>query len=116
MSLQRDDAALRSRGVATEAVVVDVNGERQLEFTTRAGDTIRASESTKSGVEQPAVGSSVAVHYDRNDPTHVVTDTSHTARDVTLWIVAVKLVIGGAFLVAMGVRRLRRVEARGVRN
>ncbi|MET0920505.1 MAG: J domain-containing protein [Acidimicrobiia bacterium] len=116
VGLQRADADLRARGVATEAVVVEVNGARKLEFTTGAGNTIRAAESTKSGVEEPAVRSRVAIHYDRNDPTHVVADTSHLARDVTLWIVAVKLVVGGTVLVAMGVRRLRRVEAREVRN
>jgi hypothetical protein len=108
VGLQRDDADLRSRGVATEAVVVEVNGARKLEFTTRAGNTVRAAESTKSGVEQPAVGSKVAIHYDRNDPTHVVADTSHAARDVTLWIVAVKLVVGGLILAWWGSRRLRR--------
>jgi hypothetical protein len=107
VGLQRDDANLRARGVATEAVVVEVNGARKLEFTTRAGNTIRAVESTKSGVEQPAVGSKVAIHYDRADPTHVVADTSHTARDVTLWIVAVKLTVGGLILVWFGARRLR---------
>jgi hypothetical protein len=48
------------------------------------------------------------VHYDRADPTRIVADDSHTARDVTLWIVAVKFLVGGAILVGVGVRRLRR--------
>ena len=53
---------------------------------------MHATEQVKTGEEQPPVGSAVAIHYDRNDPTSIVTDDSHTGRDVTLWIVAVKLV------------------------
>jgi hypothetical protein len=108
VSLQRHDADLRKRGVAAVATVVDVGGQRRLEFTTRDGRTVRAVERTKSGEEQPAVGTRVAIHYDRNDPTSVVTDTSHTGRDVTLWIVAVKLFVGGIVLLVVGARRLRR--------
>jgi hypothetical protein len=108
VSLQRDDAALRARGVATTATVVEVNGERRLEFTTRDGRTIRAVERTKSGEQQPGVGAQVAIHYDRTDPTTIVTDAAHTGRDVTLWIVAAKLVIGGAVLCVFALRRLRR--------
>jgi hypothetical protein len=50
----------------------------------------------------------VRIHYDRGDPTTIVTDDSHTGRNVTLWIVAVKLVVGGAVLMGFGIRRLRR--------
>ena len=108
VSLQRHDSELRRRGVAAVATVVDVGGERRLEFTTRDGRRVRAVEQVKSGKEEPAVGVRVAIHYDRNDPTSITTDTSHTARDVTLWIVAVKLVVGGIVLLVVGTRRLRR--------
>ncbi len=108
VSLQRHDADLRARGVAAVATVVEVGGERRLEFTTRDGRVVRAVEQTKSGEEQPAVGARVAIHYDRNDPTSIVTDTGHTGRDITLWIVAVKLFVGGIVLLVVGARRLRR--------
>lgn len=108
-SLQRHDADLRAHGVATTAVVVPVNGERRLEFQTRDGRVVRASESVKTGEEAPPIGARIAIHYDRNDPTSIVTDESHTGRDVTLWIVAVKFVLGGSVLVWFGRRRLRRV-------
>ena len=75
---------------------VDVDGEHRLAFTTRAGQRVEAVEATKSGEQQPAVGSRVRIHYDRDDPTTIVTDVSHTGRDITLWIVAVKLIVGGA--------------------
>lgn len=108
VSLQRHDADLRSRGVAAVATVVQGNGGRLLEFTTRDGRTVRAAERTKSGEAQPSLGARVRIHYDKRDPTAIVTDESHTGRDVTLWIVAVKLVIGGAVLAGFGARRLRR--------
>jgi hypothetical protein len=107
-SLQRHDADLRANGVATTAVVVPVNGERRLEFETREGTVVRASESVKTGEEQPPLGAKVRIHYDAKDPTTIVTDESHTGRNVTLWIVAVKLVIGGGVLLGFGVRRLQR--------
>jgi hypothetical protein len=107
-SLQRHDADLRAHGVATTAVVVPIGGERKLEFETRDGTVVRTTESVKSGEEQPALGTKVRIHYDPADPSTIVTDESHTGRNVTLWIVAVKLVLGGAVLVGFGVRRLRR--------
>jgi hypothetical protein len=108
LSLQRHDADLRSNGVATVATVIQVGGERRLEFETTSGRVVRATESVKTGEEAPRLGSRVPIHYDRSDPTSIVTDDSHTGRNVTLWIVAVKLVIGGAVLFGFGVRRLRR--------
>ena len=108
VSLQHQDADLRTRGVAATAVVVDAGGQRLLEFTTRDGTLVRTQESQKTGEVAPLVGARVPIHYDRRDPTTIVTDQSHTGRDVTLWIVAVKLVVGGALLVWFGRRRLRR--------
>ena len=107
VALQRHDADLRARGVPAFATVVDVNGEHRLQFTTRDGRIVRAQEPT-TGEQQPAVGTQVRIHYDRDDPTTVVTDTSHTGRDITLWIVAIKLLVGGAILMVFGARRLRR--------
>ena len=107
-SLQRHDADLRANGVAAVATVVPVNGERRLEFETASGRVVRATESVKTGEEQPPLGSHVPIHYDRHDPTSIVTDESHTGRNVTLWIVAVKFVLGGSVLIWFGTRRLRR--------
>jgi len=108
LSLQRHDADLRARGVGAVATVVRAGAGRELEFTATGGRVVRTNESVKSGEEQPPVGTRVAIHYDRTDPTNIVTDESHVGRDVTLWIVAVKLFVGGAVLVWFGTRRLRR--------
>ena len=87
---------------------LEPGAERVLEFETRSGRVVRATESVKTGEEQPRLGTQVPIHYDRTDPSSIVTDDAHTGRNVTLWIVAVKLVIGGAVLSGFGVRRLRR--------
>jgi hypothetical protein len=107
-ALQRHDADLRAHGVAATAVVIPGGSERQLEFETRDGRVVRATEAVRSGEEAPRLGAKVRIHYDPHDPTAIVTDESHTGRNVTLWIVAVKLVLGGAVLTWFGVRRLRR--------
>ncbi|MFI5046012.1 MAG: DnaJ domain-containing protein [Acidimicrobiia bacterium] len=106
--LQQRDADLQARGVAVQAKVVEVGGRRRLQFTTRDGKVVVATESTKSGSVAPPLGSSVGIHYDRHDPSRIVADGSHVARNVTLWIVAVKFLVGGALLVWFGRRRLRR--------
>jgi hypothetical protein len=106
--LQRHDAALREDGVEATATVVEVEGERRLLFTTAAGDEIRAKEPLKSGTGRPPVGSTVDILYDRDDPTTVINNESQLARDITLWIVAIKLLIGGVVFVVVGARRLHR--------
>jgi hypothetical protein len=106
VALQRHDSDLLANGVPVRAVVVEMGGKRLFEFRTRSGETVRTQEATKSGVEQAAPGDVVHVRYDRSDPSQVVLDTSHTARNVTLWIVAVKFLAGGAFLLWFGARRL----------
>jgi hypothetical protein len=108
VALQRHDAALRADGVEATATVIAVDGERRLAFTTAEGDEIRAKEPLKSGTGRPPVGSQVEILYDRDDPTTVINDESQLARDITLWIVAVKLLVGGAIFAVVGARRLRR--------
>jgi hypothetical protein len=71
---------------------------------------VQAAESTKSGTAQPGVGEEVEIRYDRDNPSRVTVVTSHTARNVTLWIVAVKLLVAGAVLAVLGARRLRQPE------
>jgi DnaJ domain len=111
IALQRHDAALRRDGVETTAVVVEAGGgERRLEFVGPDGDLVRAPEPLKSGTGRPPVGSQVEIRYDRDDPTTVISNESQLARDITLWIVAVKLLAGGLIFVIAGAHRLRRAD------
>jgi hypothetical protein len=109
--LQRHDAELRSRGTAATATVVQVNGARRLEFTTTAGDVVRAPEPLRTGTGDARVGDRVEIRYDPDRPTQVITTEDKFARDITLWIVAVKLLVVGTFFVGWGVHRLRRTRS-----
>jgi hypothetical protein len=108
VSLQRHDADLRSRGKSATATVVLEGTDRRLQFTTTAGQTVRAPEPLRTGTGQKPVGSQVQIRYDPEHPTQVITNDDKLARDITLWIVAVKLVVVGGFFVWWGARRLRR--------
>jgi hypothetical protein len=112
VALQRHDAALRRDGVETTATVVDAGGgDRRLEFVGPDGELVHAPEPLKSGTGRPPLGSQVEIRYDPDDPTTVVSSESQLARDITLWIVAVKLLVGGLVFVIAGAHRLRRAEA-----
>ncbi len=108
VALEHHDAQLWDRGVSTLATVVDSGNGARLEFTTPDGRVVRASLPEKTGSGDPVVGEHVKIRYDPTDPTDVITDTDTTARDVTLWIVSVKLLVCGPLLVIFGTLRLRR--------
>lgn len=112
IALQRHDADLRRRGVEVTATVVEIGGERRLQFRDADGARVQAAEPLRSGTGRPPVGSRVEIRYDPDDPTEVIASESQLARDLTLWIVAVKLLVGGAIFVAVGWHRLRRPEPR----
>ena len=84
------------------ATVVDTGSGARLEFTTPSGRVVNASLPEKTGSGDPVVGEQQKIRYDPTDPTDVITDTDTTARDVTLWIVSVKLLICGPLLVIFG--------------
>ena len=108
--LQRHDADLRDRGVPATATVVQVGGERRLEFTTSTGEVVRAPEPLRTGTGDARVGDRVSIRYDPERPAQVITTDDKLARDITLWIVAIKLLVVGAFFVGWGVYRLRRTR------
>ena len=110
VALQRHDAALRADGVEATATVVELRGERRLVFTTAEGDEVTAKEPLKSGTGRAPIGSQVEILYDRDHPTTVINDESQLARDITLWIVAIKLLVGGVIFVVVGAHRLRRAD------
>jgi len=109
IALQVRDAHLRGAGAAVSALVVRESGVPKLEFTTEAGEIVRTDlPDQKSG--GLSAGETVEVRYDRDDPQRVVTARQNLGRDITLWIVAVKLLVVGGVLAVIGARRLVRPD------
>jgi hypothetical protein len=105
--LQAHDRAHRAGRVHAEAVIVAANGHSDVRFTTRAGTTIQVPEPRRVDPGRDLPGSQLSVLYRPDRPRDVIVDESTTARDITLWIVAVKLLVGGAVFLVVGARRLR---------
>lgn len=102
--LHDGDAQRRARFRPVTAVRT---GDGDITFSTADGRPVRTREPRQHG-EGSDSGSTVRVRYDPSDPTHVVVDANTLGRDITLAIVAVKLLIGGPVFVVLGARRLRR--------
>jgi hypothetical protein len=110
VGLQVRDARLRDEGIAADAVVVREAGAPWLEFRTATGELVRTGipDAKSGGV---SAGDTVEIRYDPHDPRRVVKATHATARDITLWIMAVKLVVVGAVLVVIGARQRSRPKS-----
>jgi hypothetical protein len=89
-------------------------GNGEIMFVTHDGRVVRTREPTQHG-EGNGLGPSVAVRYDPKDPQHVIVDANTIGRDITLGIVAIKLLVGGLVFAALGARRLRRRAATDAR-
>ncbi|MDQ1520953.1 MAG: molecular chaperone DnaJ [Actinomycetota bacterium] len=103
--LRDRDASERARFVSVAAQRVD-NGE--IAFDTSDGRHVVVPEPRQHG-EGTKAGPTVDVRYDPANPRHVVVDASTFGRDITLAIVAVKLLIGGPVFAVLGARRLRKL-------
>lgn len=110
IALMVRDARLRDAGRPAVAVVVRDAGEPRLRFTTDAGRVVVTDlpDAKSGGV---AAGDALEIRYDPDDPTRVVAERHAVARDITLWIMAAKLLIVGAILAIVGARRLLRPDA-----
>ena len=82
-------------------------GDGDITFVTADRRVVRTREPQQHG-EGNSAGPTVAVRYDPADPAHVVVDASTFGRDITLAIVALKLLIGGPVFMVLGARHLRR--------
>ena len=95
----------QARGATIPVLATRTGGPDDLvTFTTREGAVVRVPE--PDHVERAGAGDTVGLRYDPDDPTDVIADESTTGRDVTLAIVALKLLVGGPVLVVLGARRL----------
>jgi|SRR5207249_10394517 len=110
VSLHARDADVRAHGRPVVATAISRGDGIGLAFHTDAGKRVIAPEPRKSGIGDPSIGDRVRIRYDPRHPTDVVLDVDSTARDITLWIVALKLLLGGAVLLVAGLWRLRRAR------
>src|SRR5262249_52101606 len=101
-NLHESDARRHARYDAVTATRV---GNGEIMFVTADGKVVRTREPMLHG-EGNGLGPSVAVRYDPKDPQHVIVDASTFGRDITLAIVALKLLIGGLVFAVLGARRL----------
>jgi hypothetical protein len=108
VSLQQSERDDRAGRVAVEAERFTDDGRPRIRFTTPNGTVVEADEPHR---ENPGRPSTVPVLYDPQRPTDVIADESRLARDITLWIVAAKLLVGGPVFAALGWRQVRRFRA-----
>lgn len=103
-ALMADSARFRDESIAVTATVVDGPGGSEVLFTTREGEVVQVPEPEPDNPN--AAGVSLGIRYAIDDPTEVRVDESTLARDITVGIVALKLLIGGPVLIVVGARRL----------
>jgi uncharacterized membrane protein len=109
IALQHRDAQRRSGRVAIDATVLHGTSEGMISFRTRAGESVRVAEPAR---ENPGLAdTTMAVLYDPAHPSDVIADESYAARNITLWIVAIKFLVGGPVFAILGWRALRRLRA-----
>jgi len=106
--LQAHDHARRAGRLKTEAVIVAGAGHADIRFTTSTGREVQVREPARVNPGTDAPGTRISVLYRPQHPADVVIDESTTARNITLWIVALKLLVGGLVFAVVGLRRLRR--------
>lgn len=107
--VQAHDHSRRAGRLKTEAVIVLTGGRADIRFTTASGTVVRVPEPDRVNPGSDRAGQKLAVLYRPGDPRDVLVDESTAARDITLWIVAVKLLVGGAIFVGVGLHGRRRV-------
>lgn len=102
-SVHNRDEQQRAATIAVPASRVDVDGTTYLSFVTEDGRRVQVSEPDFGEHAQQDV-----VRYYRDDPERVIAEEDNAGRDITLAIVALKLLVSGPVLAGVGIRRLLR--------
>ena len=108
--LHQSDARRHARYQPVSATRV---ADGEIMFVAADGQVVRTKEPSQHG-EGNGLGPTVGVRYDPADPEHVIVDSSTFGRDITLAIVALKLLVGGPVFVVLGLRRLRALRTQGL--
>jgi hypothetical protein len=98
LTVGRAGASFGSAAVHTSGTVVEYDGHRAVTFRTEDGAVVTTRP---GGAASDDAGTTVKVVYDRLDPSRAVVDHDSFAKEITIWIAAVKLVVGGAILVVV---------------
>jgi DnaJ domain len=110
--LQLDEHARRAGRVKTAAVLVVSPTRSDVRFTTATGQVVQVAEPARVNPGADNNGDQITVLYRPDRPTDVIIDESTAARDITLWIIVVKLLVGGPVFLGVGFRRLKQARAR----
>ena len=102
LTLHNADARIHADTIAVPVTRVDGD----IVFVTRDGATVQVP-----APELGEQGRSDVVRYYPDDPEHVVVAKDTLGRDITLAIVAIKLLVSGPILTVFGIRRLRQLGA-----
>jgi len=110
LAVMASTASARRDDIAVTATRFERDGESFVRFRTASGELVEAPE--PDAVNPETRGLEVALRYDAADPTDVSVDESTLARDLTILIVGVKLLVAGPVFAVVGRRRLRATGAR----
>jgi hypothetical protein len=109
--LQVGERQHRAGRIRTTATVVVAQAGNQVRFTTADGSVVQVREPDRVNAGTQRDGQAVDVLYRPDRPTDVLLVESTTARDITLWVVALKMLVGGPVFLGVGIRRLRQARA-----
>jgi curved DNA-binding protein CbpA len=105
---------LHSRDANQRSAFVPVTAQRvpgdRVIFLTDAGEQVLTAEPTQHG---EALGNDqyMKIRYDPANPHDVIVDSDSFGRDITLGVVALKLLVAGPAFAILGYRRMRRARA-----
>ena len=112
LQVTRDENALWDHGLGARSTVVKTDAGLRLRFTDFTGqvDEAKPPNYTNAGTATYTVGEHVDIVYEKTNPQKITLNEDSTARDITLWIVAIKLFLCGVILIVAS--RSRWVERR----
>ncbi len=108
---QREVNANTGRVKVTAIVEEGTGGQPVITFNTAEHHTVVTPPPHRINPGVLTPGETLTVRYLRTDPSNVISDESHFARDFTLWFVAAKLLFGAPFIFVVGRRRARALRA-----
>ncbi len=106
LALQARERADRAGRVRVQATaVIDGNGRTHLTFVTASGGQVTVPEPTRVDPGVLHDGDTLTLLYKPTQPSNVIVDETHFGRDFTFWFIAVKLIVCGPVITAIGVRK-----------